>query len=149
MKKIFFFAAMLAFSVACGGNQANTNDEQTAEAEVAVEAVEEAAPEAVEEVAPEAEPVVEAVAAPEKDVVTADKTPEYKVTTPAATTTLKAQKEVETKQFEGTTQAKEVKKVESISLDSNNAKESAEAPKLDSKIDGSKVKKGASVGKSL
>ena len=145
MKKIFFFAAMLAFSVACGGNQANTNDEQTAEAEVAVEAVEEA----VEEVAPEAEPVVEAVAAPEKDVVTADKAPEYKVTTPAATTTLKAQKEVDTKQFEGTTQAKEVKKVESISLDSNNAKESAEAPKLDSKIDGSKVKKGASVGKSL
>lgn len=145
MKKIFFFAAMLAFSVACGGNQANTNDEQTAEAEVAVEAVEEA----VEEVAPEAEPVVEAVAAPEKDVVTADKTPEYKVTTPAATTTLKAQKEVETKQFEGVTEAKEVKKVESISLDSNNAKESAEAPKLDSKIDGSKVKKGATVGKSL
>lgn len=145
MKKIFFFAAMLAFSVACGGNQANTNDEQTAEAEVAVEAVEEA----VEEVAPEAEPVVEAVAAPEKDVVTADKTPEYKVTTPAATTTLKAQKEVETKQFEGVTEAKEVKKVESISLDSNNAKESAEAPKLDAKIDGSKVKKGATVGKSL
>lgn len=144
MKKIFFFAAMLAFSVACGGNQANTNDEQTAEADVAVEAVE-----AVEEVAPEAEPVVEAVAAPEKDVVTADKAPEYKVTTPAATTTLKAQKEVETKQFEGTTEAKEVKKVESISLDSNNAKESAEAPKLDSKIDGSKVKKGATVGKSL
>ena len=139
MKKIFFFAAMLAFSVACGGNQANTNDEQTAEA---VE-------EAVEEVAPEAEPVVEAVAAPEKDVVTADKAPEYKVTTPAATTTLKAQKEVETKQFEGVTEAKEVKKVESISLDSNNAKESAEAPKLDSKIDGSKVKKGATVGKSL
>ena len=145
MKKIFFFAAMLAFSVACGGNQANTNDEQTAEAEVAVEAVEEA----VEEVAPEAEPTVEAVAAPEKDVVTADKTPEYKVTTPAATTTLKAQKEVETKQFEGVTEAKEVKKVESISLDSNNAKESAEAPKLDAKIDGSKVKKGATVGKSL
>ena len=145
MKKIFFFAAMLAFSVACGGNQANTNDEQTAEAEVAVEAVEEA----VEEVATEAEPTVEAVAAPEKDVVTADKAPEYKVTTPAATTTLKAQKEVETKQFEGVTEAKEVKKVESISLDSNNAKESAEAPKLDSKIDGSKVKKGASVGKSL
>ena len=145
MKKIFFFAAMLAFSVACGGNQANTNDEQTAEAEVAVEAVEEA----VEEVAPESEPVVEAVAAPEKDVVTADKAPEYKVTTPAATTTLKAQKEVETKQFEGVTEAKEVKKVESISLDSNNAKESAEAPKLDAKIDGSKVKKGATVGKSL
>lgn len=145
MKKIFFFAAMLAFSVACGGNQANTNDEQAAEAEVAVEAVEEA----VEEVAQEAEPVVEAVAAPEKDVVTADKAPEYKVTTPAATTTLKAQKEVETKQFEGVTEAKEVKKVESISLDSNNAKESAEAPKLDAKIDGSKVKKGASVGKSL
>lgn len=145
MKKFFFFAAMLAFSVACGGNQANTNDEQAAEAEVAVEAVEEA----VEAVAPEAEPVVEAVAAPEKDVVTADKAPEYKVTTPAATTTLKAQKEVETKQFEGVTEAKEVKKVESISLDSNNAKESAEAPKLDSKVDGSKVKKGATVGKSL
>lgn len=145
MKKIFFFAAMLAFSVACGGNQANTNDEQTAEAEVAVEAVEEA----VEEVAPEAEPVVEAVAAPEKDVVTADKAPEFKGTTPVATTTLKAQKEVETKQFEGVTEAKEVKKVESISLDSNNAKESAEAPKLDAKIDGSKVKKGATVGKSL
>lgn len=145
MKKFFFFAAMLAFSVACGGNQANTNDEQAAEAEVAVEAVEEA----VEAVAPEAEPVVEAVAAPEKDVVTADKAPEYKVTTPAATTTLKAQKEVETKQFEGATEAKAVKKAESISLDSNNAKESAEAPKLDSKVDGSKVKKGATVGKSL
>lgn len=145
MKKIFFFASMLAFSVACGGNQANTNDEQTAEAEVAVEAVEEA----VEEVAPEAEPVVEAVAAPEKDVVTADKAPEYKVTTPAATTTLKAQKEVETKEFQGATEVKEVKKAESISLESNNSKPTAEAPKLDAKIDGSKVKKGATVGKSL
>ena len=145
MKKFFFFAAMLAFSVACGGNQANTNDEQTAEAEVAVEAVEEA----VEEVAPEAEPTVEAVAAPEKDVVTADKAPQFKGTTPVATTTLEAQKSVETKEFQGATEVKEVKKAESISLESNNSKPTAEAPKVESKVDASKVKKGASVGKSL
>ena len=47
MKKILFFAALLGFAVACGGQQTNENTEE--QSVVEVEATEEATEEAVEE----------------------------------------------------------------------------------------------------
>ena len=63
MKKILFFAAMLSFAVACGGNQQQDNAEEAAQTpEAAVEAVE-----------TEAEAEAEAVVAPQPEEVTANK----------------------------------------------------------------------------
>lgn len=63
MKKILFFAAMLSFAVACGGNQQQDNAEEAAQTpEAAVEAVE-----TVETVK------AEAVVAPQPEEVTANK----------------------------------------------------------------------------
>lgn len=60
MKKILFFAALLGFAVACGGQQTNENTEE--QSVVEVEATEEATEEAVEEAVEEAteETVVDA-----------------------------------------------------------------------------------------
>lgn len=61
MKKILFFAAMLSFAVACGGNQQQDNAEEAAQTpEAAVEAV-------------ETEAEAEAVVAPQPEEVTANK----------------------------------------------------------------------------
>lgn len=61
MKKILFFAAMLSFAVACGGNQQQNNAEEAAQTpEAAVEAV-------------ETEAEAEAVVAPQPEEVTANK----------------------------------------------------------------------------